>query len=90
MTDPRPKGSNRAPSDFHDAARMAQRSVYGLYNTITLGVAGTSMAAFERLDEAERWALAFYVATLGASPERLREGGALWKAGEAQVARFQT
>ena len=83
---PAAKGLEPAPSDFHDAERMAQRSVYGLYNTITLGVAGTSMAAFERLDEAERWALAFHVATLGAPQERLREGGALWKAGEARGA----
>ena len=39
------------PSDFHDAARMAQRSAYGLYNTITLGVAGTAMAPFGQLSE---------------------------------------
>ena len=83
---PAAKGLEPAPSDFHDAERMAQRSVYGLYNTITLGVAGTSMSAFGRLGEAERWALAFHVATLGAPQERLREGGALWKAGEARGA----
>ena len=65
---------------------MAQRSVYGLYNTITLGVDGTSMAAFEQLGGDERWALAFFVATIGASPERLDQGEALWKTGEARAA----
>lgn len=53
-----------APSDFHDDARLRQRSVFGLYNTITLGVGGTGMAPYGHLDDDTRWALAFHVATL--------------------------
>ena len=53
-----------APSDFHDDARLQQRSVFGLYNTITLGVGGTGMAAYRHLDDDTRWALAFHVATM--------------------------
>lgn len=71
------------PADFHDAARMHQRSVYGLYNTISLGVAGTSMTAFDTLPENERWALAFYVAALGADPAQVAAGEAQWKQGAA-------
>jgi len=75
------KGLEPAPSNFHDTARMAQRSVYGLYSTITLGVAGTGMTPFGHLGEDERWALALYVATMGQSTERVDKGGTLWQAG---------
>ena len=74
------------PADFHDAARMAERSVYGLYNAITLGVPGTSMAPFAKLGEDERWALALYAADLGAKPERVLEGEAAWRGGQARAA----
>jgi len=77
-------GMQPAPSNFHDAARMASRSAYGLYNTITLGVRGTPMAAFAQLSEDERWALAFFVANLGTPQARRQQGEALWKAGEAR------
>ena len=80
------KGLSPAPANFHDRERMAGRSVYGLYNTITLGVAGTSMAAFNRLSEEDRWALAFHVANAGADPARVAQGEALWKAGAARAA----
>lgn len=78
---PAAKGLEPAPSNFHDAERMAQRSAHGLYNTITLGVEGTAMAAFRQLSEDERWALAFYVSVMGVSEERLMAGERLWKAG---------
>lgn len=78
------KGLEPAPSDFHDGGRMAQRSVYGLYSTITLGVGGTGMAAFGQLSEEDRWALAQYVATMGLVPERVSKGGALWQAGKGK------
>ena len=54
-----------APSNFHDAARMSQRSLFSLYNTITLGVKGTAMQPFAGLGEDERWALAAHVASIG-------------------------
>ena len=83
---PAGKGLQPAPSNFHDVERMAQRSAYGLYNTITLGVAGTGMAAFKQLSEAERWALAFHVGTVGSAAERIADGERRWKSGEARSA----
>lgn len=78
------KGLDPAPSNFHDHARMAQRSVYGLYSTITLGVGGTAMTGFGTLSEDERWALAQHVATLGLDAERISKGGTLWQAGKGK------
>jgi high-affinity iron transporter len=83
---PAARGLDPAPASFHDAARMASRGVYGLYSTITLGVEGTSMAAFPQLSEADRWALAFFVANLGVPRERVEEGAALWRKGGARGA----
>ncbi len=62
-----------APTDFHDAARAKQRDLYSRYSTISLGVAGTAMAAFPQLSEHQRWSLAAYVGSFsesadGASP----------------------
>jgi high-affinity iron transporter len=74
------------PSNFHDLERMAQRSVYGLYNTITLGVEGTSMASFKQASEEERWALAFFVANLGIPDERVRSGERAWQSGSGRKA----
>jgi high-affinity iron transporter len=82
---PAAKGLDPAPSNFHDAARMVQRSVYGLYNTITLGVAGTGMAAYRALGEDDRWALAFYVSRFPVSAADLAKGEAAWKSGAHQA-----
>jgi high-affinity iron transporter len=70
-----------APSNFHDRQRMDQRSVYGLYSTITLGVQGTAMASFGMLSEEERWALAFYVSDLANTEADRKRGAELWQAG---------
>ena len=81
-----PAGANLdpAPSNFHDAARMAQRSLYGLYNTITLGVHDTGMAPYgQSLSDEQRWALAFYVGRF-ASANNAAKGEALWKAGKGR------
>lgn len=78
------KGLEPAPSNFHDHERMAQRSVYGLYSTITLGVNGTAMTGFGQLTEDERWALAQYVSTLGLAAERVSKGSALWQSGQGK------
>lgn len=78
---PAGKGLDPAPSNFHDRDRMAQRSLYGLYNTVSLGVEGTSMKGFGELTDEERWALAFYVDKLGAPSERAEQGEALWRKG---------
>jgi high-affinity iron transporter len=76
---PAAKGLTPPPSNFHDAARMNKRGLYGLYNTISLGVANTAMVGFGQIKDDERWALAFHVASLGTPPELIREGEALWK-----------
>lgn len=76
---PLAKGLEPAPSDFFDRERMAQRSLYGLYNTITLGVEGTGMAAWPQLAEADRWALAFYIGGLAATADELALGEARWQ-----------
>jgi len=74
------------PANFHDAARMRQRSAYGLYNTVTLGVTGTAMSPFGQLKEESRWALAFYVADLAADPAERARGGKLWQEGKGREA----
>lgn len=61
------------PTDFTDRGRAVQRSLFGLYNTITLGVNGTAMPAFSGLDEADRWALAFHVGGLFAGASRMAQ-----------------
>jgi len=55
-----------------------------LYNTITLGVNGTGMAAFAALPEEQRWALAFYVAGLDLDPAQVKAGEALWQQGKGR------
>ncbi len=63
------------PTDFTDLDRYRQRTLYGLYSTITHGVEGTAMRAFSMLPADDRWSLAFYVgrlaplARLGEKPE---------------------
>ena len=79
------RGMNPAPSNFHDAARMDQRSIYGLYNTVTLGVHGTPMRAFTELSDADRWVLAFYVSGLRNPAGQLAQGDALWRTGTGKT-----
>jgi high-affinity iron transporter len=82
---PAAKGLEPPPIDLTDGARQAQRSVFGLYNTITLGIKGTAMTGFATLGESQRWALAFYVSTLaGGDAERAR-GATLWRRGTAKA-----
>ena len=81
---PAAAGLDPAPSNFTDRARAAERSVYGLYNTISLGVEGTSMPAFTQLDAEQRWQLAFYVSQFSASDAQRAQGEAAWKHGEGR------
>ncbi len=67
------------PVNFHDRARAMERSVYGLYSAITLGVEGTKMRAFRDLSAGQRWALAFYVSNFAFSDEERRLGEAAWR-----------
>ncbi|MGI8740951.1 MAG: FTR1 family protein [Gammaproteobacteria bacterium] len=74
-------GLEPSPTNFRDAARYRQRTLYGLYNTISLGVDGTAMRAFEDLGEHERWSLAFYVGRLGATAAAVDQGEQGWHTG---------
>lgn len=76
---PQAGGLEPAPRNFHDAAAMAVRSPFGLYNTITLGVPGTSMLAYAGLTDEERWSLAFYTARMHFPDEAAGQGEALWR-----------
>ncbi len=64
-----------APTDFTDYERYRQRTLHGLYSTITQGVADTGMRGYSELSDSDRWALAFYVGQLAPSPE-LKAAGA--------------
>lgn len=74
-------GMEPAPTNFLEAARQRQRSVFGLYNIITLGVDGTGMPSFAGLPEEQRWALAFYVGQMIYDDAERSAGKALWEAG---------
>ncbi len=54
------------PTNFHDVERYRARSLFGLFNTISLGVEDTGMTSFAHLDTQSRWDLAFYVGAVAA------------------------
>lgn len=70
---------NPRPANFHDAVRMGKRSVYGLYNTISLGVPRTAMVGFTQLTDDERWSLAFLASNFHNRPDRIELGRTLWE-----------
>lgn len=55
------KGLNPAPSNFLESQHIFP---FHIYNTVQLGIEGTSMAPQQHLTESETWDLAFYVMTL--------------------------
>lgn len=67
------------PIAFTDRERAKSRSVLALYQTITQGVAGTSMPGFSTLSETDRWALAFFAGTLSHDAEMRERGASAWK-----------
>ncbi|MCU7960078.1 MAG: FTR1 family protein [gamma proteobacterium symbiont of Bathyaustriella thionipta] len=69
---------NPSPTNFLHRERFQQRSLFGLYNTITHGVSGTAMKAFTPLTENERWSLAFYVGSLALTPQEQSQGEAFF------------
>jgi high-affinity iron transporter len=72
------------PIAFTDAERARTRSLMALYQVISQGVEGTSMASFEALPEADRWALAFYIGTLSYDESMREEGKQFWN-NEGQI-----
>jgi len=73
-----------APSNFQDARRQSVRSVFGLFNTITLGVSGTAMPAFADLSAEERWKLAFYVTQFATDDGQRAIGKQAWQHGDGR------
>lgn len=62
---PAAPGLDPAPADLSDAILLADRSPLDFYRKVTIGVAGTSMPAFEDLiNEEDRWAVAAYISRL--------------------------
>ena len=69
------------PVDFAQRERASGRSPFALYQIISNGVEGTAMASFGALPEADRWALAFFAATLLYSEADKLAGAGLWQPG---------
>ncbi len=69
------------PTDLTDSERAAQRTPFALHQIISSGVAGTAMASFGTLPEADRWALAFFVSSLSYSDTDKTAGAKLWQPG---------
>jgi high-affinity iron transporter len=65
---PAASGLNPKPASFQSAEVMAGLTPFKAFNVIRFGVKGTAMVPFDALDEAQRWALAFYVLTLRYPP----------------------
>jgi len=65
------------PIDFTDIDRARQRSAFGLYQVITQGLEGTSMASFASLSDEDRWALAFLAGSIAF--EDVAKGERIWR-----------
>jgi high-affinity iron transporter len=76
---PAARGLDPAPTNFHDRERLDRLSAYALYSTITLGVPGTSMAAFADLSDEQRWGLALTRGRSRRRAGRAHRGAALWE-----------
>lgn len=80
------RGMDPAPTDFTDSARYRQRTLYGLYSTISAGVADTGMRAFSELSEDDRWTLAFLVGSMAADAKSAAAGQAVSASGAKATA----
>lgn len=78
---PLAKGMEPPPGDFHDMSRQYTRSIYDLYNTITLGVPETPMISFAHLSDDQRWALAMMIGQYSVTQDQLARGKTLWQQG---------
>ncbi|WP_156894807.1 cytochrome c/FTR1 family iron permease [Janthinobacterium sp. 1_2014MBL_MicDiv] len=67
------------PIAFTDGERAQSRSLMALYQVISQGVAGTSMASFGQLSEEERWDLAFYIGGMSHDAAAGARGEKLWQ-----------
>ncbi|HEY9199466.1 MAG TPA: cytochrome c/FTR1 family iron permease [Gammaproteobacteria bacterium] len=71
------RGMEPPPTAFTDPERYGQRTLYGLYSTLSNGVDDTPMRGFPELSEDDRWNLAFLVGGLAASPSDSAAGKTL-------------
>ena len=78
---PLAQGMEPPPGDFHDISRQYTRSIYDLYNTITLGVPETPMVSFAHLSDDQRWALAMMIGQYSVTEEQLSRGKTFWQQG---------
>ena len=76
---PLAQGLSPSPTNFRDISRYQQRSLYGLFNTITYGVEGTAMGDFSTLTNIDRWNLAAYVGQLAVEDEVVQQGKKVWQ-----------
>lgn len=68
-------GLQPPPANLQAVARLDSLSLYDLFNTLSLGIDGTDMAAFsDQLDERQRWDLASYIAGFSAAPTQAGSG----------------
>ncbi|NOZ43097.1 MAG: c-type cytochrome [Alphaproteobacteria bacterium] len=67
------------PINFHDRARYQQRSLYGLFSTVTYGVKGTAMTGFTAMTGRDRWDMTAYVGQLGANEKAVDRGKSIWQ-----------
>jgi high-affinity iron transporter len=78
---PAGRGLDPPPASFRDRERAMALSPLALFSTISFGIDGTGMAAFEQsLGTDARWDLAFYVGSLGFGADEARRGAALLEA----------
>jgi high-affinity iron transporter len=76
------------PIAFSDGERARSRSLMALYQVVSQGVEGTSMASFAALPEADRWDLAFFIGSLSFDAAARARGEKLWKEDAAIRAHF--
>ena len=76
------------PIAFTDPERSRSRSLMALYQVVSQGVAGTSMASFAALPDEDRWALAFYIGSLSHDDAMRSRGEQFWNKDATVKARF--
>lgn len=77
-----------APIAFSERERAASRSLMALYQVVSQGVDGTSMASYAALPEQDRWALAFFAGSLSYDDAMRARGEQLWAKQPAAKQRF--
>ena len=71
-------GLEPAPSNLREAGRMLSLSPFAVFSTITYGIEGTGMVAYEQtLGESERLDLSFFVARWAHEPSEVAAGARL-------------